>query len=384
MERLLEAISLSTAVDPEQREQLAGLRATLDLAPIGIAHFDTQGRFLLANQYLCRLLGRGRAELQRSTFQELTHPDDLESCLRHNDELVRGEVASYRQDKRFVRADGVAVWARVTVSAVRGRDGGVAFFVGVAEDITELKRADAEREHLFCLEREARAAAERAIRARDDVVALVAHDLRNPVHTIGLAAGVLQQPALREEQRETLVRTIARTTAGMERLLNDLLDASRMEAGTFAVAHAPLAPRDVLESVRELFEAKARDRGLVLRCDAAPGVGSVNGDRDRVVQVLSNLAANAVKFARPPGEVAVEVRGCPEGARFTVRDNGPGIPAEDQPHLFDRFWQRDPHAGGGAGLGLAIAKGIVEAHGGRIWVESDSAGSAFHFTLPTV
>ena len=117
-------------------------------------------------------------------------------------------------------------------------------------------------------------------------------------------------------------------------------------------------------------------------CDLGPDIRDMHADQDRMVQVLCNLVGNALKFARPPGPVSLEARAVDEGVLFTVRDNGPGIAAEDLPRLFDRFWQRDPAAAGGAGLGLAIAKGIVEAHAGRIWVESAPGATAFHFTVP--
>jgi PAS domain S-box-containing protein len=371
-------------VAPFERESARGLRATIDLAPIGIAHFDPDGRFLLVNDRFCEIIGYAREDLLTRTFQEITFGGDLAACMAMSSQLSAGNASRYSQEKRFVRRDGSNVWSRVTVSAVRDAKGSVAFFVGIAEDISHLKQAEIERERLLGLERDARVQAERATQLRDEMLAVVAHDLRNPLHTIavGLETMLKLQPPDDERAARQLV-VMQRTIRSMNRMILDLLDVTRIEGGNFALAQEHVQVQPLLNEVLELFEAPARECGISLTCNAPNGAPCVIGERDRLVQVLSNLIGNAVKFTPPCGQISVRVRLLEESLHVSVEDTGPGIPSENLPQLFDRFWQADPTGRVGTGLGLAIAKAIVEAHGGHIWAESVlGRGTTFHFTVP--
>jgi signal transduction histidine kinase/DNA-binding NarL/FixJ family response regulator len=225
------------------------------------------------------------------------------------------------------------------------------------------------------------AQAQRAARMRDEVLGVVAHDLRNPLMAISMYAHVLHEGGLTPPQAEW-VDVVLRNTERMNRLIQDLLDVSALEAGRLRVQPVPCAAGPLTAEALQLLEPQARAAGVRLSRVTSP-VPPVRADRERVLQVLSNLLGNAVKFTPAGGavELAVESRGAE--VVFTVRDEGPGIAAEDVPRVFDRFWQGAGTRRGGAGLGLAIARGIVESHGGRIWVESvPGAGSTFSFTLP--
>ena len=369
---------------PIERENVRGLRATIDLAPIGIAHFDPDGRFLLVNDRLCEIVGYAREDLLTRTFQEITFAGDLAACTELNSQLSVGNTPSYCQEKRFVRRDGSTVWSRVTVSAVRDAKGRVTFLVGIAEDISHLKQAEIERERLLGLERDARAQAERATQLRDEMLAVVAHDLRNPLHTIavGLETMLKLQPPDDERAARQLV-VMQRTLRSMNRMILDLLDVARIEGGNFALAQEHVQVQPLLNEVLELFEAPAREREISLTCNAPQGAHCVIGERDRLVQVLSNLIGNAVKFTPPCGQISVRARLLEEELHVSVEDTGPGIASENLPQLFDRFWQADRTGRVGTGLGLSIAKAIVEAHGGHIWAESVlGRGTTFHFTVP--
>ena len=597
------------------------LQATIEHAPLGVAHFDPDGRVRLANPCLCEMLGIPAERLLGRSFFEMTHPDDLADCLALTRALVAGEIPSYRHEKRFTRANGSLVWACVTVSAARDSTGKLRFLIGMAEDITEQRAAAARRreaeeqlataleasstvtfrwdigadhvecdpallrlwgmdatktrlaaadftrhihhedrarvdaaiaaavhpggafreefrvvlrdgalrwmrdvarvlpspsgglymvgactdvtreregqeairssetrlrafansvpalmwisdsggrrswlndrweefsgvdstqltghgwhrlhhpEHrsrvlqgqLACFARgevwedsfplrradgvyrwflgravpvrdeagairewfgsntdvtdqmEALRSAQDAKRLRDEMVAVVAHDLRNPVHTIALAAATMRSEGLREEQRARLLDIVRQTTLNMGRLLDDLLDVTRIDSGTFAVSRKPLAPRAILASTLEQFEARAQERRIALSAHGheAP---DVMADADRLMQVFSNLVGNALKFTPSGGRIEIGCTGIADGCEFSVADSGPGIPPEAVPHLFERFWKADPASRAGAGLGLAIARGIVEAHGGRIWAESaPGRGTTMRFTLP--
>jgi signal transduction histidine kinase len=221
--------------------------------------------------------------------------------------------------------------------------------------------------------------AQRAIEARDEVLAVVSHDLKNPLESVLLSASLLLRgpdPAQVRRYAETVHRSATR----MDRLIRELLDLSRMDAGRFAVELRPERLEGLVEEALALLSPVAQERGVTLSASGAPLPEAVPCDRGRILQVLSNLVGNALSFSPRGGRVAVNLALGEREARVEVRDDGPGIPAEDLPHVFDRFWKSRSR---GTGLGLAIVKGIVDAHGGRLHVDSRvGEGSAFAFTLP--
>jgi len=223
------------------------------------------------------------------------------------------------------------------------------------------------------------AAANFAARARDDVLAVVSHDLRGPLHAISLAC-----EAMRDEIKGDAVRylgAIERASGRAERLISDLLEASAIENGAFTLMKYPVDAAAIVRQAAADHELLARETGgqVTARLPSVPTL--VSADRDRVLQVLGNLIGNALKHARgTPIEISLERR--ERDALFAVRDRGPGISSGELPHVFDRYWSGRTKKGG-AGLGLAIAKGIVSAHGGEIAVASKPGeGSEFSFTLP--
>jgi PAS domain S-box-containing protein len=227
---------------------------------------------------------------------------------------------------------------------------------------------------------------ERAVRLRDQIVAVVSHDLRNPLTAISGSAAMLKRIPNLGEKAATVQRhadIIGRSVERMSRLLSDLLDSARIEAEGLAISPEE-TPLDVLmEEVADVFEPMAHERSIRLVVDRTSHNCRLFVDRGRIAQVFSNLVGNALKFTPPGGTVGVSVERCEEEARFCVKDTGPGIKEADLPHVFDAYWQAEHTRNSGAGLGLAIAKGIVEVHGGRIWVESaPGEGAAFYFTLP--
>jgi signal transduction histidine kinase len=232
---------------------------------------------------------------------------------------------------------------------------------------------------------ESRDDAEAAARAREEVLAVVAHDLRNPLQTVGMTAHLLLEIELPPEQRARLVGAMARAVTQMNRLVDDLLDAVRIESGQLSLEPALTSARALLEQVEETFRAAAAERRVRLEFESPPAGLSVRADAGRVLQVLGNLVGNALKFSAPAGRVLVRAAPAEGEWRvvFEVKDTGPGIAPEDLARLFDRFWQKRRADRRGVGLGLTIAKGIVEAHGGRIWAESRvGQGSTFAFALP--
>jgi signal transduction histidine kinase len=286
-------------------------------------------------------------------------------------------------------ADGEYRWFLSRALPIRHDDGSVAGWFGTNTDITEQLKAEEvirESEHRLRraleIERTARAEAERATRARDETLAIVAHDLRNPVHAIMAAAAMLGLQATDEKSRRHLA-VVERSAAEMERLISDLLDAARIDAGTFALQRAPLDASTLIEERVEEFQTQARSKYVALRCEVPEEIEPIDGDRDRLVRVLSNLLSNALKFSPEGRDISVRAANDERAVRFSVKDSGVGIAENDLPNVFDRFWQGDRVSSTGAGLGLWICRGIVHAHGGRIWVASKvNRGTTFYFTVP--
>lgn len=227
--------------------------------------------------------------------------------------------------------------------------------------------------------------AQNALRARDRVLGVVAHDLRNPLSAIISAASLLRQPGDAPERRSSVpVDSIQRAANRMTRLIQDLLDLTRVEAGRLAVEAARVPTRQAVAECLEAQTMLISDASLELRVELAKDTPDVWADRDRLSQVFENLIGNAVKFTQPGGRIVVGAALRDREVLFWVADTGCGIAAADVPRLFDPFWQADKTGRRGSGLGLPIVKGIVEAHGGRIWVESTPGeGSTFYFTIPT-
>lgn len=231
-----------------------------------------------------------------------------------------------------------------------------------------------------------RAEAEAAVRSRDEVLSIVSHDLRNPVSTVTMSASLLLDPeiTLDEAQRQIQLEVITRSAHRMNRLIQDLLDVARIEGGRLTISCRCEDPGALAMEAFEAFRPIAGQKSQQLECDVAPELRPVYADRDRVLQVLSNYLNNAVKFTPEGGRIVLRARPGPEGGVvFSVSDTGPGIPEDGLARLFGRFWQAKRTAHLGTGLGLSIAKGIADAHQGRVWAESSpGAGSVFHFALP--
>jgi signal transduction histidine kinase/DNA-binding NarL/FixJ family response regulator len=228
---------------------------------------------------------------------------------------------------------------------------------------------------------EARAATE----AREWTLSVVAHDLRNPLAAIRMCAEMslhLLPPRVSPAVRENL-EAVQQTSAQVYRLVDDLLDVSSAQHGTFSLLRRETTAAQLFAEAAATLRPLAASRGQTLSFAAGAGLPPLLVDGGRLVQVLSNLVGNAVKYAPRGGTIAVRCEMAGGEPRFSVADEGPGIAAEHLPHLFGAFWQGKPADRRGVGLGLAIARTLVEAHGGRIWVESTPGeGTTVHFTLP--
>ncbi|QSQ28211.1 response regulator [Pyxidicoccus parkwayensis] len=231
--------------------------------------------------------------------------------------------------------------------------------------------------------------AEHATHSREEMLAVVSHDLRTPLTSVFTAVELLER-TLSSDGRDSTARrhatTIRRAAGRMRRLIGDLLDLASIDSGTLSLDRQPHAPEDVVRDVREAFESLAHEKRLTFTTVAAPGLPLLPCDRERVFQALSNLLANAFKFTPEGGRVTLRVHAEGDGGVcFTVEDSGAGIPSDLLPRVFERHWHTTQKGREGHGLGLPIAQGIIEAHGGHIRVESTPGqGSRFSFTLPVM
>jgi PAS domain S-box-containing protein len=318
------------------------------------------------------MLGFPPAQFAEPDFwAEHLHPDDRDLVLTLFRKAL-DEGTDLVCNHRLLAAGGRVLWFHTGIAGEVETAEAAAELHGFSVDVTDLKRAEEE--------------AKSAKKARDDLLAVVSHDLRGPLTSIKMSAALVgrvlassQDPALL--QKFALASTIVHASERMERLIDRLLDLARIEgAGGLRLELAPVDASTLVDETLELFMPVATEKNIRFQGHAAGGL-SVRADRERVLQVLSNLVTNALKFTPRDGTVELRVARSGAEARFSIVDTGLGISDEDLPQIWNSYWQARRE--GGVGLGLAIARGLVEAHGGRIWAESRlGAGSTFHFTLP--
>ena len=224
--------------------------------------------------------------------------------------------------------------------------------------------------------------AELLAQAREDVLGVVAHDLRNPLNLIQMTAELMIDEDLPLQKRKEMLEIAIRATKQMNRLIDDLLDTVRLQAGRLSLDVEEVSVQTIMRQAEETYRPLAQRRHLHFETTALDGA-TVRADPARVSQIVGNLVGNAIKFSREEGSVQLRATSDDKQVVFQVVDDGPGIPPDNISHLFDNFWQARKNDRRGVGLGLAIVKELVEAHGGKIWVESQvDHGSTFSFSLP--
>lgn len=335
-------------------------------AAIGKVLASTEGRLTRVNPAFASMLGYAAEELETKTFADITHPDDVATDRERIEQLISRETESYVREKRYLHREGHVVWGLLSVSSVVDADGAVQHFVAEVMDITARKEAD---------------------RLKNEFVSMVSHELRTPLTSISgslrliSAQGNVPDPTLR------LLDIASRNSDRLVRLINDLLDVQKIEAGKLKleVQTKPLA--DLLRDTIEANQSYGGARGILLCLrQAAPDV-RVSVDPDRFMQIMANLISNAMKFSPEQGTVEVSaVERQNRTVRIAVTDYGPGIPASLHASLFGRFVQADSSTTRkqeGTGLGLNITKSLVELHGGRLGFETEEGvGTTFYFDLP--
>ena len=255
------------------------------------------------------------------------------------------------------------------------------------DDVTELRALEAERELLLESEKQARIEAERANQAKDLFLAILSHELRTPLTSMLMSAQLLRQLSNNDAKIERVSASIERATHAQSRLIDDLLDVSRIVSGKLLLDLEPVDLEEVVRSAVDVAQPPARAKSLDLELVVDGEIGSIYGDSVRLQQVVSNLLTNAIKFTPHGGRIAVSLERDGDQAELTITDTGMGIPPDVLPQLFNRFVQADSsvtRTHGGLGLGLSIVRHLVEAHGGTVWAESpgEGRGATFRVTLP--
>jgi PAS domain S-box-containing protein len=368
-------------------------RGTFENAAVGVAHVALDGCFIGVNDRFCAITGYDRARLLRTRFADITHPDDVESDWAQARALARGDIERFAMEKRYLRPDATIVWVNLSAALQRHADGTPAYYIAVVEDISERRRAAErvaelarERERLLEAERAARTEAEAADRLKDEFLATLSHELRTPLANVVSWARLLQRKYRGpDEQHRRGLDIIVENAMAQSRLIDDLLDMSRIVRGQVSIEARPLDLDAFLEQGVAAHLPTAQAAGLALTLESVlTGDSVVLAEPARLQQVLGNLLSNAIKFTARGGRIDVVAREDGDDCEIRVRDTGEGIAADVLPHVFDRFRQADSSIGrrhGGLGLGLAIVRQLVLAHGGSVAAASAGPGRGATFTV---
>lgn len=351
-----------TAVRALEQQSLSATGAALLERAERTAHeFRSAQASLLADRSSPDLIERFERELQplgsalsRSLFQLIEHKQQMVDAAYEGSQRNRGNLVT---------------WTFVLLGTFATVGLALAWYFA-----TRLARA-------YGQEKQALATAERALQQRDELIGILAHDLRNPLNSIALKAAVLRRATTGSEVSRH-ADSIGTVTAGMAELVDSMLDLSTIDSGHLELDVRPLDVARLLDDVAEIYQSLATAKRITLERACGESELLVLADRKRIVQVLSNLLGNAIKATPSNGSIAVRAESDGAMVCFSVRDSGPGIPDEHLPHIFERRWKRELEGMKGTGLGLFIAKGIVDAHGGRIWNETVERGALFRFTVP--
>ncbi|BAY35292.1 putative sensor protein (plasmid) [Nostoc carneum NIES-2107] len=316
-----------------------------------------------------------------SSWIEMIHPDDQDLVLKATEKCVTN--GNHTEEYRIIRPDGTIRWIRDRGFLVQDGEGKPYRIAGVAEDISDRKQVEQERELLLLRERTAREEAERASRIKDEFLAVLSHELRSPLNPILGWSKLLQNGKLSPSATAAALATIERNAKLQVQLIDDLLDVSRILRGKLILNAIPLDLCSIISSALETVRLAAEAKSLEIHTHITPKV-SVIGDPTRLQQVVWNILSNAVKFTPSGGKIEVGLTCVDTNAQIQVRDTGKGISAEFLPYVFEHFQQEDGSTTrqfGGLGLGLAIVRQLVELHGGTVAVDSAGEGQGATFTV---
>ncbi|HYU42372.1 MAG TPA: ATP-binding protein [Vicinamibacteria bacterium] len=368
-----------------RRSSAAHVRSILDNTLDAVIALDAAGRVTFWNPQAEHTFGVPREGAIGRVLAEVILPEAERGVFaRTLARLGRAEgPAHLRLELKARRGDGGAFPLELTINAVP--DGGALSFSAFARDITQSKHDDRERERLLTEAERARTQAEAASRVKDEFLATLSHELRTPLTAIVGWTYLLRGGRLDEATTARALEAIERNAAAQAQVISDILDLSRMVGAKFRLKVRPLQLAPIVAAAIEPLIPAASAKHLRFQTVLDPAAGLVAGDPDRLRQIVWNLVSNAVKFTPRGGGITVRLeRDAPAGVRLSVEDTGVGIPAELLPHVFERFRQGDSsstRSHGGLGLGLAVARHLVELHGGTVEARSEGEGLGATFTV---
>jgi PAS domain S-box-containing protein len=345
---------------------------------------DPNGIMLDVNERWTEFTGLTLEQAQTDGWQQIVYPGDV-TVLGEAWRQAQQDGGQYQAEGRIRRADGVYRWHLHQALPLRGELGQIVKWFGTATDIHDLKQSEADRAQLLAEAQAARQEAEAANRSKDQFVAMVAHELRSPLNSIQGWARLLQTRKFNEATLTKAVDTIVRNTESQVQLIEDLLDISRLIRGNLHLNRVPLNWVMVIHTAVDMVRPQAQAKQISIETNL--GISpQIAGDFNRLQQVVINLLTNAIKFTPDRGRIEVQLKQQDAQVQLCISDTGKGITPEFLPHIFEQFQQGQDNSGtkDGLGLGLAIAKNLVELHGGTIWAESAgiNQGSIFTVQLP--
>jgi two-component system CheB/CheR fusion protein len=369
------------------RESEQQFRLVIENAPdFAMLLLDARGRIVTWNVGAERLLGWSTAEAVGKSGAIIYPPDSGQAQFQQETERA-AEFGRAADECWHVRKSGTRFWGSGVLTAVRNEEGELTGFVKVLRDDTARKQAETERSELLAREQAARLEAENATRVKDQFLAMLSHELRTPISTILVWARMLTQNKCTPEEHDEGLAVIERSANAQVQLLDDLLDTSRIASGKIRLQRTNTDLETVVKLAVEGAMPLAKAKDIEIHTALAEGIGAIDGDPDRLRQVVGNLLNNAIKFTPSGGRVDVKLVREGSWAELTVTDTGKGIEPDFLPRVFTAFSQAEAtstRSFGGLGLGLAISKELVELHGGTIHVESAGAnkGATFVVRLP--
>jgi PAS domain S-box-containing protein len=358
------------------------LEVIVDAVPALIAYVDRDQRYGFANRAYEAWFGRPRSEIPGQTLRRFLGEERYARILPYVERALAGEEVTF--ESKSVHRDGTLRFVRVVYVPDVAPDGTVRGYVALVSDITDLRVTEtALRDQALALER-ARAEAEAASRSKDDFLATLSHELRTPLNAVIGWVRLLAEGALSADDQARAIEVIERNARVQAQLIEDLLDVSRIVAGKVDLDLRPVHPVTLIDAVVDSMRPAAVAKGVRLETSVDLRAGPVAGDPERLQQVLWNLVANAIKFTGRDGRVDIRLARTAPTVTIEVRDTGEGISAEMLPHIFERFRQGESgrtRRHGGLGIGLALVKHLVEAHGGTVTAESPGRGGGTRVTV---
>ncbi len=358
-------------------------QTTFDAISDGVCLLDFQGKIVRCNQAMASILGKLAEEIIGCSCSELWQNAGNEATREFLcDRLYQSKSPQSKEIQINQR------WFEVKADPIFSKNGDFTGTVQIFTDVTERKLAEARRTELLLREQAAREQAEANSRMKDEFLAIVSHELRSPLNAMLGWARLMRTRVLEDSVRDRAIETIERNALLQVQMIEDLLDISRIIRGTIRLTARPIELRVPIESAIETVLLAAQAKTIQIVTNFAPTVGMVSADSDRTQQVIWNLLSNAIKFTPPGGLIEVRLSLCDRPispvAQIQIIDTGCGISAEFLPHVFDRFRQADAsmtRSYGGLGLGLAIARQLVELHGGTLQAQSPGVGQGATFTI---